>query len=62
MKLNLLNKKQFEAKKAEIAKELEMQEMRLYLAGFVASLYRSAKIEQNESPAPISEDYVPYED
>lgn len=53
---------EFEAKKAEMAKELEMQEMRLYLAGFVASLYRSAKIEQNESPAPISEDYVPYED
>ncbi len=52
----------FVSKKTAIARELETQEMKLYLAGFVASLYRSAKIEQNESSGPINEDYVHYED
>lgn len=52
----------FESKKAALSRELEGQEMKLYLTGFVASLYRSAKIEQNESSGPINEDYVHYED
>jgi parvulin-like peptidyl-prolyl isomerase len=52
----------FQSKKAAVARELEAQEMKLYLAGFVASLYRSAKIEKNESSGPINEDYVHYED
>lgn len=56
------NQAHYDMKKAEVKKQLENQEVRLLLAGFVASLYRSATIKHNELPTSISEENIPYEE
>lgn len=53
----------FNAKKSELSKQIAQEEMRLFIVGFVASLFRNAKIEINqsinESGSPIQyEDYA----
>lgn len=56
------NQEQFDSKKTEVAKELEREQSRLFIDGFVASLYRNAKISINDSQAPINEEYYQYEE
>lgn len=58
------DEKQFEEKKGELTQGLEYQRTRLFLAGFVASSYRNATIEQSvETSVPQNqEDYSQYED
>ncbi|MCX5921984.1 MAG: hypothetical protein NTX86_01520, partial [Candidatus Dependentiae bacterium] len=43
------NQEQFDAKKEVFTRETEREVARLFMAGFVASLYRNATIEKNES-------------
>jgi len=56
-----LDQEVFNEKKNELSGQLTNEEMRLFIVGFVASLFRNAKIETNES---INESFSPiqYED
>ncbi len=55
-KVQPFDEKSFEAKKAELAQKMERDETYLALQGFVASLYRNAKIETNNSLLEINEE------
>ncbi len=44
-----LNEQEFQTKVAQVAQALESERTQQYMEGFVASLYRNAKIETNES-------------
>jgi len=55
-KVQPFDEKDFEAKKAEIAQKMGQEESYFVLQGFVASLYRNAKIETNNSLLEINEE------
>ncbi len=48
-KIEPFNEQEFEEKIGQITQSMENERTSQYLEGFVASLYRNAKIETNES-------------
>ena len=48
-KIEPWNEQEFQAKQGDVARSLENERTQQYMEGFVASLYRNAKIETNES-------------
>lgn len=55
-KVQPFDEKGFEAKSTELAQKMEREESYFVLQGFVASLYRNAKIETNNSLLEINEE------